>query len=105
MIVVQLDFSYKGGGDAVGRQLEKAKQRLLSVPADYTYSEAKRLLCSLGFQEYHKGKTSGSRVAFYRAEELGGGVIQLHKPHPGDEMKRYAVRDLVEQLKVMGDLT
>lgn len=33
-------------------RLEKALQRLKSVPKDYTYSEAKYLLGQLGFLEY-----------------------------------------------------
>ena len=46
-------------------RLEKALQRLKSIPKDYTYSEAKYLLGQLGFIEDNKGKTSGSRVMFY----------------------------------------
>lgn len=50
-------------------KLEKAKERISSRPKDYTYSEAKTLLKQLGFDEYLKGKTSGSRVKFYRAAD------------------------------------
>ena len=31
-------------------------------------------------------------------------VILLHKPHPGDEMVRGAVSDLVDHLKNIGEL-
>ena len=57
-------------------KLEKAKERLLSRPKDYTYSEARCLLSQLGFEENSKGKTSGSRVKFYRATDRGafGGI-------------------------------
>ena len=96
---MQLFFSCKGG-EHLGGKLDKAKARLKTIPADYTYNEAKQLLCSLGYTEHNKGKTSGSRVVFVRADDK----IQLHKPHPGNEMKHYAVRDLKEHLEAIGEL-
>lgn len=83
-------------------KLEKAKKRILLKPKDYTYTEAKYLLLQLGFEEYNKGKTSGSRVKFYRQEDQR--IILLHKPHPGDIMKLGAVKQLVEYLMKMGEL-
>lgn len=83
-------------------KFDKAKERLLSNPKDYTYSEAKYLLAQLGFKEYNKGKTSGSRVKFYR--ETDQCIILLHKPHPGDIMSIGAVKDLSDKLKEMGEL-
>lgn len=56
----------------------------------------------MGFEEYHKGKTSGSRVKFYRKQD--GRVILLHKPHPGDVMKQGAVKQLVDYLMKIGEL-
>ena len=47
-------------------KFEKAKERILGKPKDYTYTEAKAFLSQLGFEEYNKGKTSGSRVKFFR---------------------------------------
>ena len=84
-------------------QLDKAKERLLSCPKDYTYSEAKRLLSQLGFVEFTKGKTSGSRVKFYRASDQR--IILMHKPHPGDVMSIGAIRELAAYLKDMGELS
>lgn len=81
---------------------EKQKCRINSCPKDYTYSEAKTLLGSLGYKEYSKGKTSGSRVKFYR--ECDKDLILLHKPHPGDIMSQGAVKDLREHLKNIGEL-
>ena len=83
-------------------KLDKAKKRLLAKPKDYTYTEAKMLLSKLGFEEYNKGKTSGSRVRFYRPRDQR--VILMHKPHPDDEMDSGAVKDLVEYLKDLGEL-
>lgn len=83
-------------------KLEKAKDRITSKPKDYTYTEAKTLLSQLGFSEYNKGKTSGSRVKFYRAKDQK--VILLHKPHPDDIMKLGAVKDLINFLTDLGEL-
>lgn len=83
-------------------KLTKAKERLLSMPRDYTYDEARSLLGQLGFIEDNKGKTSGSRVEFFREED--GGSILLHKPHPGNEMNLARVKGLIRFLKRMGDL-
>ncbi len=81
---------------------EKALERIKSKPKDYTYTEARSLLSQLGFVEYSKGKTSGSRVKFYREEDQR--IILLHKPHPADTMKPGAVKELVEFLKELGEL-
>ena len=83
-------------------KLEKAKIRLRSLPSDYTFSEARFLLGQLGFEEFSKGKTSGSRVMFFRA--LDRCKILLHKPYPGDEISIGATRDLRDRLMEMGDL-
>lgn len=83
-------------------KFDKAKERILLMPKDYTYTEARFLLSHLGFVEYNKGKTSGSRVKFYR--EKDNRIILLHKPHPSDVMKVGAVKDLVEHLVKLGDL-
>ncbi len=81
---------------------EKAKNRIRMKPKDYTYTEAKVLLEQMGFVEYNKGKTSGSRVKFYRKEDQK--IILLHKPHPGDVMRFGAVKDLLEFLQNLGEL-
>lgn len=82
--------------------MDKAKDRLRTVPKDFTYSEARYILAALGFEERNKGKTSGSRVKFYRESDKL--MINLHKPHPNDEMKDYAVRQLVDFLIEIGEL-
>ncbi len=83
-------------------KIDKAKARLSIRPKDYTYSEAKYLLSQLGFEEYNKGKTSGSRVKFYRASDQC--IILLHRPHPGDEMSLGAIKDLATRLEEMGEI-
>lgn len=74
---------------------EKLIARLLSLPRNFHYDEAKTLLIRFGFEESNKGKTSGSRVAFTK----GNNTILLHKPHPDGNLKAYQVKQLVETLK------
>ena len=77
-------------------RLEKEIKRLKSKPKDYTYDEAKSLLNKLGFFEYTKGKTSGSRVEF---KDIHGRKLILHKPHPSNILKMYIIKDLLNDLK------
>lgn len=83
-------------------RLEKAKERLKAIPKDYTYSEVRTLLRHIGFEEFNKGKTSGSGVKFYRKKD--GLIIMLHKPHPGDVMSVASTRDVYEQLHRIGEI-
>lgn len=82
--------------------LEKAKQELLKCSKNYTYDKASALLKKMGFEEKTKGKTSGSRVLFYR--ELDQRIIMLHKPHPGNTMDTGAVKGLIKKLQDYGEL-
>lgn len=77
--------------------IERIKQR----PVDFTFDEAKRLMSLLGYDLSNKGKTSGSRVIFYKE---GRAPIMLHMPHPGNVVKHYAVKQLLETLLENGDL-
>ena len=83
-------------------KLDKAKEKLRKKPKDYTYTEARYLMGKLGFSEFRKGKTSGSRVKFYRPSD--GKIFLLHKPHPGDVMSPGAVNDLCDFLLELGEL-
>lgn len=42
---------------------EKLIARLLSRPKDFTYDEAKTLLCALGFEESFKGEPQGQELS------------------------------------------
>lgn len=80
---------------------EKLIERLRRLPVDFTFEEAARLLTLFGYVQSNKGKTSGSRVMF---SKFGKIPVFLHKPHPGKELKRYAVKQLLEELKTNGDI-
>jgi hypothetical protein len=76
--------------------------RLKSVPKDFTYSEVRKILTSLGFVEDTKGKTSGSRVKFYRNSDKK--MIMLHKPHPSNIICISDVKDLIMFLSDLGEI-
>ena len=75
-------------------KLEKLLNELKTNQVGFKYIGAVRLLNSFGLYENNKGKTSGSRVKFYR--ESDGLTFLLHRPHPGDCLKVYAAKQLLE---------
>lgn len=80
---------------------EKLLERLKQRPKDFTFAEAEHLLCLLGYEKSNKGKTSGSRVLFFKSEKS---PVFLHKPHPQNELKEYAVKQLITELIKNGDI-
>lgn len=54
-----------------------------------------RLLEIVGYVEVKAGKTGGSRRRFVHAN---GRVLTLHKPHPGNIVKRYVMDDVLRLL-------
>jgi hypothetical protein len=73
---------------------DKLLRRFLTRPADFRFDEMSRLLKGFGYEEIKSGKTAGSRVAFIN--KPSGHIIRLHRPHPGNTMKKYQI-DLVEE--------
>ena len=76
---------------------EKLVARLKTVPADFTWQDLTALLKTLGYQGV---QGSGSRVKFDNGD--ADQMINLHKPHPGNIVKRYALRQLIEKLEQGG---
>ena len=76
-------------------QKEKLIARLKTIPRDFTFDEAVRLLNLFGYSKENKGKTSGSRVMFIDEQKR---KILLHKPHPGNIIKRYALENIIGKL-------
>jgi hypothetical protein len=81
---------------------EKLINRLLAQPKDFTYQELRRLMFTFGYMEDPKGRSSGSRVAFLHPRNSR--ILMLHKPHPGNELKAYQVRLVIDFLKGSGDI-
>ena len=79
---------------------DKLKERFKKKPKDFTYEETVTLLSQLGYQEYNKGATSGSRVRF--KNESTGTYIDIHRPHPGSIMKEWMVKSIYQHLKSHG---
>jgi hypothetical protein len=70
--------------------LKKLMERFKKKPKDFSYDELRRLLSFLGYIEK---QGAGSRVIF--VNEKTNHKIKLHKPHPGNILKRYQM-DLIE---------
>ena len=79
-------------------KLEKLIQRLKSNPKDFTFDEMNTLLLALGFEVSNKGKTSGSRVKFFKDNIF----MILHKPHPRKELLAYQVKQIIDILTEEG---
>ena len=72
---------------------EKLIQRFLNSPKDFTYDEVLRLFSIFGYCENTKGGTSGSRVEFVNEKDNSSYI--MHKPHPGNIIKGYMMRQLL----------
>ena len=78
---------------------EKLRERFLRMPSDFTFDEMQQLLSGYGYEKRNKGRTSGSRVIFKNGDKR---PIMLHKPHPGNIVKRYAMQQVYADLKEAG---
>jgi len=87
-----------GWFDGMGRR-GKLIARFKSRPKDFTWEELVRLLEGLGYAEAKAGKTGGSRRRFLHPTAP---VVALHKPHPGDIVKRYVIDDVLRVLTEEG---
>jgi len=72
---------------------EKLIQKLL-LARTFKFTELVSLLKMLGYTEVQCG---GSRVKFDNGKP--DDLINLHKPHPGNEMKSYVVKQVKEKLQ------
>jgi hypothetical protein len=75
---------------------EKLIERFKVLPSDFTFDEMERLLRVFGYVKSNKGKTSGSRVIYKNEDKR---PIMLHKPHPGNIIKAYAMKQVYDDLK------
>jgi len=83
-------------------KFDKLKERLLKKPKDFTYDELRTVLIGLGYTESNKGKTSGSRVAFI--QQASKHILRIHKPHPQNIIKAYALEYIIDELKAQNKL-
>ena len=79
-------------------KIEKLKEKLTKSSNGFTFDEIVTLLTAMGFSFHNRGKTSGSRVCFTNQKV----TIILHKPHPGNIIKGYAMKQVYNDLKEAG---
>jgi hypothetical protein len=75
---------------------EKLILKLQQRPKNFTWDELTSLLKYMGYREIKTGKTGGSRRRFVHDSAA---TITLHKPHPQNILKRYAVDQVLDILK------
>lgn len=78
-------------------RLAKILERLLDPTTTITFQELEYVLGKLGYKQKKKGKTSASRRAYINPDS--NHIIRIHKPHLGNELKRYAKNYITEELK------
>lgn len=79
-------------------KIDKLIARLKTVPKNFTWDELVKVLKHFGYEELSKkGKTGGSRRKFVNNEK---DVINLHKPHPGNIVKQYAIRQVLDKIRL-----
>lgn len=64
---------------------DKLIAKLENLNEPFTWQDLVMLLSRFG---YEKQEGSGSRVKFHNGNPAA--MINLHKPHPGNELKQYA---------------
>ena len=77
-------------------QRDKLLKKFLNRPTNFTWGELVRLLHGFGYTETSTGKTGGSRRRF---THKNGTDILLHKPHPGNIVKRYQIDQITDFLR------
>ncbi|MFZ1567755.1 MAG: type II toxin-antitoxin system HicA family toxin [Thiolinea sp.] len=78
---------------------EKLLEKIRNVDSKWTWNELCALLVKLG---YTQEEGAGSRVKFDNGNALD--LINLHRPHPSNEVKAYVIRQVREKLEKGGML-
>lgn len=85
-------------GDIVSKY-DRIKRKVNQGSGNLTFDEIVALLEHLGYEKDNKGRTSGSRIRFYRE---GAQTIIMHKPHPRKTLLDYQVKQIRTTLKEAG---
>ncbi|WP_020396625.1 type II toxin-antitoxin system HicA family toxin [Thiolinea disciformis] len=80
-------------------KLEKLLEKMANPDTTWTWKELCSLLKKLG---YTQEAGDGSRVKFDNGNATD--LINLHKPHPSNEVKAYVIRQVREKLQNGGML-
>jgi len=81
-------------------KIEKLIEKFLNPGSTITFQELEYFLSKNDYKEKKTGKTSGSRKAYinYKSKH----IIRLHKPHPGNNLKKYVKNYLIKEFKKEG---
>ncbi len=74
-------------------QVENLLEQFINTPFP-KWSEVLTLMKKLG---YKKLEGDGSRIKFVHLEKKS--VLELHRPHPENTIKRYVKKDILNELK------
>ncbi|MFM7858910.1 MAG: type II toxin-antitoxin system HicA family toxin [Flammeovirgaceae bacterium] len=78
-------------------RFQKALDRLIRKPKDFTWKELQTIMKHFGYQEY---SGSGSVRKFFNPKT--GASVHLHEPHPEPTIKRYALEIIIDHLVEQG---
>ena len=78
-------------------KFQKTVDKLLNLSSSLTFQELEYVLRKLNYIEKKTGKTSGSRKAYIHKQTKH--IIRLHKPDPGNEIKKYVRSYIIIELK------
>ena len=78
----------------------KRLERFLDIPSDYRVEELISFLDDYGYKVENRGKTSGSAICFYNSKTMK--KIMIHRPHPGNIIKKYCIKIVKEHLEQEG---
>lgn len=81
---------------------DKLRARFLSRPKDFTWDELEAVLKCFDYCLMTKGKTAGSRRAFFRERDKD--IIYLHEPHSPNIVKICYIDQIIDKLRENGDL-
>jgi predicted RNA binding protein YcfA (HicA-like mRNA interferase family) len=82
-------------------QHQKLVDRLLTVPADFTWDEMVRLLSGFGYKE----NSSGGSHRRFENPTSGDIIMGLVKPHhPHKEVRRAYLRKVIQHLGLTSDI-
>jgi predicted RNA binding protein YcfA (HicA-like mRNA interferase family) len=77
---------------------EKLLDKLRSLPSDFTWDEAVKVMKQHKFQLV---KNTGSRRTF---RHENGVKVSIHEPHPQNTLLKYAMENLIEALVNAGEI-
>lgn len=99
-MVLKYSYKKKQEGGQVSKY-DRIIRKLNNESGNLTFNELNSLLAHLGYEPDNKGRTSGSRIQFYKSNSQS---ITLHKPHPRKTLLNYQIKQITATLKKNGDL-